>query len=84
MPRAIISVYDKSKLEEFARGLSELGWDLVASGAQHGPGIRWPGSDPRRARDSGAGRFFLVVSRRCTRPFMPEFWRTTLRKTWTR
>ena len=32
MPRAIISVYDKSGLEEFARGLSELGWDLVASG----------------------------------------------------
>src|SRR5690606_26593312 len=32
MPRAIISVDDKSGLEEFARGLSELGWDLVASG----------------------------------------------------
>ena len=32
MPRAIISVYDKTGLEEFARGLAELGWDLVASG----------------------------------------------------
>src|SRR5512139_1176144 len=32
MPRAILSVYDKSGLEEFARGLVELGWDLVASG----------------------------------------------------
>ncbi|NDJ77130.1 MAG: bifunctional phosphoribosylaminoimidazolecarboxamide formyltransferase/IMP cyclohydrolase [Chloroflexi bacterium] len=32
MPRAILSVYDKSGLDEFARGLSELGWDLVASG----------------------------------------------------
>jgi phosphoribosylaminoimidazolecarboxamide formyltransferase/IMP cyclohydrolase len=32
MPRAILSVYDKTGLEEFARGLVELGWDLVASG----------------------------------------------------
>jgi phosphoribosylaminoimidazolecarboxamide formyltransferase / IMP cyclohydrolase len=30
--RALISVYDKSGLQEFARGLAELGWDLVASG----------------------------------------------------
>jgi phosphoribosylaminoimidazolecarboxamide formyltransferase/IMP cyclohydrolase len=30
--RALISVYDKSGLEEFARGLVELGWELVASG----------------------------------------------------
>ncbi|RPJ02623.1 MAG: bifunctional phosphoribosylaminoimidazolecarboxamide formyltransferase/IMP cyclohydrolase PurH [Chloroflexi bacterium] len=32
MPRAILSVYDKTGLEAFARGLAELGWDLVASG----------------------------------------------------
>jgi phosphoribosylaminoimidazolecarboxamide formyltransferase/IMP cyclohydrolase len=32
MPRAILSVYDKTGLEVFARGLAELGWDLVASG----------------------------------------------------
>lgn len=32
MPRAVVSVYDKTGLEEFARGLSDLGWDLVASG----------------------------------------------------
>jgi phosphoribosylaminoimidazolecarboxamide formyltransferase/IMP cyclohydrolase len=32
MPRAILSVYDKTGLEEFAHGLAELGWDLVASG----------------------------------------------------
>lgn len=32
MPRAIFSVYDKTGLEEFARGLADLGWDLVASG----------------------------------------------------
>ena len=30
--RALISVYNKSGLESFARGLADLGWDLVASG----------------------------------------------------
>jgi phosphoribosylaminoimidazolecarboxamide formyltransferase/IMP cyclohydrolase len=30
--RALISVYDKSGLEDFARGLADLGWELVASG----------------------------------------------------
>jgi phosphoribosylaminoimidazolecarboxamide formyltransferase / IMP cyclohydrolase len=30
--RALISVYDKTGLEEFARGLAELGFELVASG----------------------------------------------------
>ena len=30
--RALISVYDKSGLDTFARGLVELGWRLVASG----------------------------------------------------
>ncbi len=30
--RALISCYDKTGLEEFARGLSEAGFDLVASG----------------------------------------------------
>jgi phosphoribosylaminoimidazolecarboxamide formyltransferase/IMP cyclohydrolase len=32
MPRAILSVYDKRGLVEFASGLSELGWSLIASG----------------------------------------------------
>jgi phosphoribosylaminoimidazolecarboxamide formyltransferase / IMP cyclohydrolase len=32
MPRALISVHDKNGLIEFARGLVELGWELVASG----------------------------------------------------
>jgi phosphoribosylaminoimidazolecarboxamide formyltransferase / IMP cyclohydrolase len=32
MPRAILSVHDKTGLAEFARGLHELGWMLVASG----------------------------------------------------
>ena len=30
--RALISVYDKAGLDEFARGLAGLGWELVASG----------------------------------------------------
>ncbi len=30
--RALISTYDKTGLEFFARGLAELGWELVASG----------------------------------------------------
>jgi phosphoribosylaminoimidazolecarboxamide formyltransferase / IMP cyclohydrolase len=32
MPKAILSVYDKSGLVEFASGLSALGWSLIASG----------------------------------------------------
>ncbi len=32
MPRALISVSDKAGLIPFARGLTELGWELVASG----------------------------------------------------
>ena len=32
MPTAILSVYDKTRLIEFARGLADLGWTLLASG----------------------------------------------------
>jgi phosphoribosylaminoimidazolecarboxamide formyltransferase / IMP cyclohydrolase len=32
MPRAILSVHDKTGLLEFATGLTNLGWDLLASG----------------------------------------------------
>jgi len=32
MPRAILSVHDKTGLIEFARGLRDLGWTLIASG----------------------------------------------------
>ncbi len=32
MPRALLSVYDKTNLVKFASTLLELGWDLVASG----------------------------------------------------
>ena len=30
--KALLSVYDKTGIEEFARGLSELGWELISSG----------------------------------------------------
>ncbi|MGO9027728.1 MAG: bifunctional phosphoribosylaminoimidazolecarboxamide formyltransferase/IMP cyclohydrolase [Acidimicrobiales bacterium] len=30
--KALLSVYDKTGLEEFARGLSDLGWELISSG----------------------------------------------------
>jgi phosphoribosylaminoimidazolecarboxamide formyltransferase / IMP cyclohydrolase len=32
VPRAILSVSDKTGLVDFARGLAELGWDLVSTG----------------------------------------------------
>jgi len=32
MPRAILSVHDKTNLIDFARGLHDLGWTLIASG----------------------------------------------------
>jgi phosphoribosylaminoimidazolecarboxamide formyltransferase/IMP cyclohydrolase len=39
--RALISVYDKTGIDDFARGLAELGWELVASGgtAKHLEGL---------------------------------------------
>jgi phosphoribosylaminoimidazolecarboxamide formyltransferase/IMP cyclohydrolase len=41
VPRALVSVYDKTGLDEFARGLADLGWELVASGgtADHLEGL---------------------------------------------
>ena len=32
MPQAIISVYDKEGLVDFASGLARLGWSILASG----------------------------------------------------
>lgn len=32
MPKALLSVHDKTGLVDFARGLVELGWELIASG----------------------------------------------------
>ncbi len=33
--RALLAVYDKSGVADFARGLAELGWELVATGNTH-------------------------------------------------
>lgn len=33
MPRALLSVYDKTGLIDFAKGLNALGWELIASGS---------------------------------------------------
>jgi phosphoribosylaminoimidazolecarboxamide formyltransferase/IMP cyclohydrolase len=30
--RALLGVYDKTGIEEFARGLAELGWEIVSTG----------------------------------------------------
>ena len=49
MPRALISVYDKTGVVELARGLAELGWEVVASGGtashllEHGVGVETTG-----------------------------------------
>ena len=32
MPKALLSVYDKTGLTKFAAGLHKLGWELIASG----------------------------------------------------
>ena len=32
MPRALLSVSDKAGLVDFARGLAELGWELISTG----------------------------------------------------
>ena len=81
--RALLSVYDKEGLVELAQGLSELGWELVASGntaaALAGPGSptsRWPRSpDPPKCWAAG--------SRPCTPRSTGGSWPTgTSRATW--
>jgi len=32
MPRALISVYDKTGILDFAKSLTELGWEIVSTG----------------------------------------------------
>ena len=51
MRRALISVYDKTGLEAFARGLAELGFDLVASGGTADFLEREVGVDVERVED---------------------------------
>lgn len=30
--RALISVYDKDKVVDFAKGLTDLGWEIISTG----------------------------------------------------
>ncbi len=50
MPRAILSVSDKTGLVEFARGLAELGWELVSTGGT-ARALREAGLDAREIRE---------------------------------
>ena len=54
--RALLSVYDKTGLVEFARGLSRLGWELVAA-----YGINDNGQIVGQARIEGALRPFRLT-----------------------
>src|SRR5262245_49788848 len=49
-PRALISVSDKSGIVEFARGLTELGWELVSTGGT-AKALRRAGLTPRDVAD---------------------------------
>jgi phosphoribosylaminoimidazolecarboxamide formyltransferase/IMP cyclohydrolase len=49
--RALISVYNKAGLEEFARGLADLGWSIVASGGTADLLEREVGLDVDRVED---------------------------------
>jgi phosphoribosylaminoimidazolecarboxamide formyltransferase/IMP cyclohydrolase len=49
--RALISVYNKAGLDTFARGLAELGWELVASGGTADFLEREVGLDVERVED---------------------------------
>jgi phosphoribosylaminoimidazolecarboxamide formyltransferase/IMP cyclohydrolase len=50
MPRALLSVSDKSGLLEFAKGLADLGWELVSTGGT-AKGLRAAGLEVRDVRD---------------------------------
>jgi phosphoribosylaminoimidazolecarboxamide formyltransferase/IMP cyclohydrolase len=50
MPRALLSVSDKTGLVEFARGLADLGWELVSTGGT-ASALRAAGLAPRDLAD---------------------------------
>jgi phosphoribosylaminoimidazolecarboxamide formyltransferase/IMP cyclohydrolase len=50
MPRALLSVSDKSGLVDFARGLAELGWELISTGGT-AKALRDAGLRPRDVSD---------------------------------
>jgi phosphoribosylaminoimidazolecarboxamide formyltransferase/IMP cyclohydrolase len=50
MPRALLSVSDKSGLVDFARGLAEMGWELISTGGT-AKALRDAGLKPRDVSD---------------------------------
>ncbi len=50
MPRALLSVSDKTGLVDFARGLAELGWELISTGGT-AKALRDAGLKPRDVSD---------------------------------
>lgn len=50
MPRALLSVSDKTGLVEFARGLTDLGWELISTGGT-AKALRDAGLKPRDVSD---------------------------------
>ena len=66
--RALLSVSDKTGIVDFARGLAELGVELVSTGGTAARARRTPGSPSARSRTSPASRrSWTAGSRRCTR-----------------
>ena len=65
--RALLSVSDKRGVVEFARGLAELGVEIVSTGGTAARSTP-PGSPSARSRTSPASRrSWTAASRRCTR-----------------
>src|SRR6185436_4571165 len=50
MPRALLSVSDKTGLIDFARGLAEMGWELISTGGT-AKALRDAGLKPRDVSD---------------------------------
>ena len=64
--RALLSVYDKTGMVELARGLHELGWDLVSSGAPPRPSPRRASPVTDIAESPASPRSSGTASSRCT------------------
>jgi len=81
MPKAILSVYDKTGLVDFARGLAELGWTLLASGGtaktlnENGIAVM------EVAEYTKSPRSWAVESKHSIRPCMAGCWRVPPRLT---
>ena len=56
---ALLSVYDKTGIAEFAKGLHELGWNIISSGGTAKvvaeAGVPWAASHSQSRAATGAG-----------------------------